>query len=241
MIPAANIVVVSPPPTTLVNTPLPDTIAAVRVPPDNITPSFSNVQINNNARGNSGALVLAETPPPAAAASVSAGAVATGGSLPGYGAPATFLAQLIGQNIAGAPLNGYLQQYETMIRNSLVKYGNSGAFAPPPQPSAYEKFVAQQRLEQPSAPQQARLQPAPEASTQTQPALPIAAAIAAAPQRSQPVQVKPQAATPESKEAPPSAPIKLAQAPAAIPSQAANAYQASAARIDAAAPQATTV
>lgn len=238
MIPAATITAAPSPPPTLVATPVFNATGVTYAPVDSVPASFSTVQIGPDARGNGGALPQPEVAPaPAAAASFST-AAATGGTLPGFGAPATFLAQLIGQYVSPhALLESVLEGYQ----RALVQYGNSYATltTKSSQPSVYERFVQQQQAERAAQPQP-RPQPAevPAQAQQAQ-ATPVAATLAAAPvvvksQAQEKPQPAPAVVSEEPQEAPVlPAPIKLARAPIAIPSLAANAYKASATRIDA--------
>lgn len=232
MFPVANTVatVTQPPP--LVATPLPESISTQRVPFDNVAPSFSSAQVYNNARGNGAIPTPAEAAPAPAVSSLSPTASAVTSPASSVGAPATFLAQLIGQSLpsSSTAASSFLAQYEQMVINSYVKYGNSYATFPRPvaEPSPYDKFVEQQRAAQPAPQPAAQPQPQPAAAQQAPP--PQAAPfIAAAPVVEKPAaepQAKPQPFTRKHQDT-----IKLAAAPATAPKLAAGAYQASAARL----------
>lgn len=127
-----------PPP--IVNTTVPGT-ATVHVPYDNVAPSVSSAQINNNARGNSNAAA----PPPVAPPVTDTPDLPQVTPLPSVltGAPpgvtltaqATFIAQLAGQDTS-PETQVILVQYEKMVTNSIVKYKPSFAFKPPDEPSS---------------------------------------------------------------------------------------------------------
>lgn len=119
-----------PPP--IVNTTVPGTSVA-HVPYDNVAPSVSSAQIDNNTRGNSNAPAQSAPPPPPALTTETTGytplASFTSAPAAGLGAQATFIAQLAGQDLSPES-KGVLVEYEKMVANSNVKYMPSEAFKP---------------------------------------------------------------------------------------------------------------
>lgn len=134
--------------TSLVATSIPDT-AALRVPVTNVAPTVSSVQVNNNASSNNGGVFSFET-----SAAVSAGTIPSvppanlRAGLAG-GAPATFLAQLIGQDVPVAfqqSVASVLAGYEQLAALSFVKYKPSNASLPPPPPiGVFGRILQQQK------------------------------------------------------------------------------------------------
>lgn len=170
----------TPPP--VINTMLPGATIA-HVPYDNVAPSVSNAEVNNNASNNN-------TPPPApapeAASSLSV-EEAFSNYLSGSAAPvlninaqATFLAQLIGQDITVPPETaGLMVQYEKLDAFSNVKYKPSNAQKPETAPSGAFSRLLQAEPAAPAAP------PAPAATLAKAPVIiqftPVQAVQAARP------------------------------------------------------------
>ncbi len=246
MIPISNTVNPFPQPVTLVATALPET-NAVRAPVYTVPPSFSSPQVNNNARGNGGAYVPIDNPPVAVAETPVrniSGSFREPLSASG-GVQAPFLAQLISQysptTLQGV-LGGVLSEYEKMVFNSYVKYGNS-----------YAALVQTQHHAQPSDAfarvlQQETPEPAP------QPAAPVKAEAAPIPQPSPPIEQVAAASLPAAAAAPlpqkerteikapaqnPLPTVKAA-APKAAPAAGAIAYLLTAARSETSAPASVT-
>lgn len=121
-----------PAPATLVATPLPNSIA-LRAPYDNVSPSVSSSQLDNNARGNRNYLpkenvqqtIVANT----SVESFSAGSSQT--NLPSYSANAqtSFLTQLAAGDIS-AEVRGLFAQYDKLVSYANVKYKPSNAGKP---------------------------------------------------------------------------------------------------------------
>ena len=135
IVPTINTYTLPPP---IVNTAIPGT-AITHVPYDNVAPSVSNAQVDNNARGNS-------TPPPSPAdqpastpqdtvdtATFSNAPNSTSNSL-NIGAQASFIAQLAGQDVS-PETQGVLLQYEKLVTISNVKYKPSNALKPISEPA----------------------------------------------------------------------------------------------------------
>ena len=172
----ANIYSTNPIQTPLVNTMLPGATVA-HVPYDNVAPSVSNAQVENNTKGSSeaAAVTTGDQPPPEeayAAPSPAAGDPANLGTV----AQATFLAQLMGQD--GSPATqGILVEYEKLVSISNVKYKPSNAMKPPPAPAGVFGKILQQEKASVRAVQP--VQPLPEpvaAAAQVTPQAPVAAA-----------------------------------------------------------------
>jgi hypothetical protein len=219
MFPAlVNVTNLAPVPTALVATPLPDSIA-LRVPIDTTPPPVSSAQIYNNARGNGSytpSKSAAELSVPVSApANISPPIVSSASPT---NIPATFLAQLIAQNVPvelQSTLSGVLVQYEKMLNNSLVKFGNSYAsLPPPPQPSnSFGALLQKEKsapVTEPTA-ALARQQPA-------QPATPVPAPTV----QDAPVPARPTYVVREEKR----------ETPKAFTASAASAYKATAERAD---------
>lgn len=140
MLPAINVLNYNPP-TSLVATTMPDAIA-VRAPYDNVAPSVSSPQLNNNASPNNEVVpATAEDVQAAAAASETSSFTlpSNAQAIANSGSQAAFLAQLIEQD--GSPTaQNVLVQYEKLVNFSLVKYKPSDAGRPQADPAAtFEK------------------------------------------------------------------------------------------------------
>jgi hypothetical protein len=215
-----------PAPATLVATPLPENFAQ-RVPSTNVPPPVSSVQINNNARGNGGAAIVIENIPAisVAAASNPNNAVASSGqATQSSGVNATFLAQLIGQQVPPAmqgALSGVLAAYDQLVMASYVKYRPSNAQLPPPAPSGVYERILQQQPAQTVATPQPVVAEAPQPVQPQQPAPAVQQVQAASVQQ---VNTAPQVAVQQ---------VAQQQAPKqATPSTPISAYRASAARVE---------
>lgn len=247
MIPVINTAVNIPPAqTVLVATPLPDT-NTLRVPFDNVPPSVSNAQINNNARGNGAYAAVESVDYAVPVTSASAPAAAPGQSSIAPGIPAAFIAQLVGQQMPVAlqgALGGVLAEYEKMIVSSFTKYRPSNASLPPPPPSGvYGRILQQERAARvaPAPPAVAdKQQPAERVEPVAQPAAPLPQIEAeiAAPIAEVTVAQPAQAAAPVVAREP-AAPVQLSE-PIVLPASAANAYQATSLRVQMAAPASVT-
>lgn len=160
----------TPPP--LVNTTTPGTTVA-HVPYDNVAPSFSSAQIDNNTRGNSSPAAAppqqaAPLPPPAENASPFSLALTNAEGNFSTAAPATFLAQLMGQDLS-PEARSVLVQYEKLVNIGNVKYKPSNAQKPESEPTGvFGKILQTERASGP--------RPAPELAS------PLLAAQAPAPQ-----------------------------------------------------------
>lgn len=143
-----------PPQAPLVNTAMPGSDVA-RVPYDNVAPTVSNVQIDNNARGNNGYASAAPSNASAEAAGnfeLGSPAMRSGGNL---GMPTAFLAQLLGQTLSAeidSVTQSLLVEYEKLVFLSNVKYKPSNAFKPPPAPVSIFDTVLRDTRTQASEP-----------------------------------------------------------------------------------------
>lgn len=136
MLPVAS--VNNPVPVPIVNTTLPGTVV-VHVPYDNVAPSISSAQVNNNASPNSEAAAAEEETATDQADAVSeeaqAASNATSNAAPSLPGPqATFLAQLLSQD-GSPPVQTILVQYEKLNALGNVKYKPSNAFRPTQAPA----------------------------------------------------------------------------------------------------------
>lgn len=168
MIPAAAIVNnPAPAQPSLVATPLAGNFAQ-HVAPSNVPPSVSSVQINNNARGNGSytpVTQIAQLAVPVVDGDAMTGAI---DGMASSKIPATFLAQMIGQEVPPAlqgTLSNVLAAYDQLVANSFVKYKPSNATVPAPAPAGvFGRILAQ---DQP-APQPARVEAPPPQPVQVQ-------------------------------------------------------------------------
>lgn len=147
MLPAVNASVIPAPPS-FVATPIPGNQTA-HVPPDNVSPPVSNVEIRNNNKGNGGGTTAA--PPPQSAAIPLAPAINIPAFLRvssptlGAGASTAFVTQMIGQDTSQAA-KSILVEYEELIALSYVKYRPSNATLPPPEPvGLFGKLLQQEK------------------------------------------------------------------------------------------------
>lgn len=232
MLPTISSFNITTPPQTLVATQIPDN-NALRVPYDNVEPALSTVQINNNARGNGGAVSLSQ--PGAQTASVP---TITIGEVPAFlsgassglsaSVQATFLAQMLGQDYDGAPteaMKSILVEYEKLIAYSYVKYKPSNAMLPPPEPAGLFGKLLQQEKAARAVPQSAA-----EATARAVQATPVAAIATSVPAaRPAPTATRTANTTTTIQEFVESEPVASAS-PIATPILAINAYLASASR-----------
>lgn len=146
MMPIVNSVVPPPPiQTPMVNTAVPGS-TVVRVPHDNVPPSVSNAQVENNTRGNNGQQQIAEeqAAPPAPIAEGEEFFIEH--SYPNnprtVTAQTTFLAQLAAQMDDSPQAQVLLVQYEKLVAFSNVKYKPSNAMKPQAEPAgAFGKIL----------------------------------------------------------------------------------------------------
>ncbi len=150
MLPLINTTLTSvTPQPSLVATPVPES-NTLRVPPTAVAPPVSSAQIDPNASGNNQLLPQTTGTPSSPSAAIAQSLVVTANNLsPGapIGAPATLLAQMIGQNLppeAQNMLRGVLNEYEKIIVNSYVKYKPSNASLPRAEPAgAFSQMLKQ--------------------------------------------------------------------------------------------------
>jgi hypothetical protein len=217
MIPiAGSVIPTTPVQTPLINTALPGT-AVMHVPYDNVAPSVSNGEVNNNARGNSDGTSLEEAEQVAVASAGAAQSSPAGdaANLAPAG-QATFIAQLLSQ---GTPISGLLLEYEKLVSFSNVKYKPSNALKPAPAPAGvFGRILHQEKAVLPPVPVEVPAQPQAEAA-------PVPMEKIEAPAAAAPVVPVPKAAP-----APAEAPVKLPSSIRNVVSQAIDAYAASKAR-----------
>lgn len=156
MWPVVNTSITYVPAQALVATTIPGSFAT-HVPYDNVAPSVSNPQVNNNASGNGGAFsVASETAQIAVADSGTSFPPFNEALTPSPSTPqATFLAQLVSQDDT-AETQVILVQYEKLMNLGKVKYKPSDAGLPTPDPAGvFGKLLRQERpsVRQISAPQ----------------------------------------------------------------------------------------
>ncbi|MFO0389133.1 MAG: hypothetical protein ACK502_05375 [Alphaproteobacteria bacterium] len=133
----------------VVATPVPES-STLRVPPTTVAPSVSNAQVDPNASGKNPLLLQTQGTPSSPAAAITQSLVSGTVNLApekSLGAPATLLAQMIGQNLppeAQNALRGVLNEYEKIVINSYVKYMPSNASLPQSEPaSEFSQIVKQ--------------------------------------------------------------------------------------------------
>src|SRR5688500_7077465 len=155
MLPAvtSNVVYTPPQQAPLVNTVILGS-EVTRVPSDNVPPSVSNAQVDNNARGN-GTFAAGIPPPdtPETSADIVFNPAPGGRPAPTVNLPTAFLAQLLGQSLPaeiGGSTQTLLIEYEKLIALSNVKYKPSNAFKPPPLPASIFGAILQQEQATPS-------------------------------------------------------------------------------------------
>ncbi|MGE0754486.1 MAG: hypothetical protein AB7L92_04935 [Alphaproteobacteria bacterium] len=135
----------------LVNTAIPENIAQ-RVPYDNVAPPVSSPRTEPDARGNR--QFFSSSPIPTASQTPPPEQTAYGKPLSGapFGAPATLLAQLIGQPVpqqTSNQLRTILSEYEKLLTNSQIKYLPSNAGRPAAEPAgAFSRLLAQPAKQQ---------------------------------------------------------------------------------------------
>lgn len=129
--------------TPLVNTTTPGT-NITRVPYDNVAPSVSSAQVDNNTQGNNTIVSSSNQQAPASETAAAAEEGASGflnqiqrsvsASL-SSGVQSTFVAQLAAQD-SSPETNGILVEYEKLVANANVKYKPSNAAKPQDGPSS---------------------------------------------------------------------------------------------------------
>lgn len=129
----------------LINTAIPGS-AITHVPYDNVAPSVSNAQVDNNTAGSVPVVVAEEqdtAPPPQTTSDTSPFPAVQSGAQQSQnvGVQAAFLAQLLADD--GSPeIRTILVQYEKMLALSNVKYKPSNALKPTEEPaSSYESLL----------------------------------------------------------------------------------------------------
>ena len=151
MLPLASVYSTNPIQTPLVNTALPGS-AVTHVPYDNVAPSVSNAQVENNTKGNSEISSAAASEPPASEnAAASAAAAAGDAANLGTIAQATFLAQLASQDSSPAT-QVILVEYEKLVSISSIKYKPSNAQKPEAGPSNAFSRLLQEENTAPATP-----------------------------------------------------------------------------------------
>lgn len=118
--------------TTLVATPLPNSIA-LRAPYDNVSPSVSSSQLDNNARGNRNSLPKENASQTvivnSSAENFSASSSQTNSTSYTANAQTSFLTQLAAGDIS-AEVRGLFAQYDKLVSYANVKYKPSNAGKP---------------------------------------------------------------------------------------------------------------
>lgn len=144
--PIGNIII-NPPPTTLVATALPNSIA-LRVPYDNVPPSVSNTQLDNNARSNQN--ILQKSGDAQAAAAITSStenfsvtSIANTQAL-NIAAQTTFLAQLAAGDIS-PEVRTIFAQYDKLVSYANVKYKPSNAGKPSEPVGMFGRFLQQEK------------------------------------------------------------------------------------------------
>lgn len=157
MLPAvtSNVAFIPPQQAPLVNTAILGS-EATRVPYDNVAPSVSNAQVDNNTKGNSTPFASPAAPAPSSELSASAFALpSAAGTSPVISLPTNFIAQILGQDISGnldSVTRGILVAYERLVALSDVKYKPSNALKPSGGPAgAFSELVQQNPPVQQSA------------------------------------------------------------------------------------------
>jgi len=176
MIPSVTSAPIYIPPTPVIGTTVPDS-TVTHLPPDNVPPSFSSVQVNNNARGNSTPTPQDEITPDEVAAQSDAAPIVSSQSLTQPGgqvasAQATFLTQLVAQDDPQSQT--ILVQYEKLVAYSNVKYKPSNALGPQIAPASLfsniiHEPVAAHAVEATPAPSAPEPAPGPEEPTAATP------------------------------------------------------------------------
>lgn len=144
--PIGNIII-NPPPTTLVATALPNSIA-LRVPYDNVPPSVSNTQLDNNARSNQN--ILQKSGDAQAAAAITSStenfsvtSIANTQAL-NIAAQTTFLAQLAAGDIS-PEVRTIFAQYDKLVSYANVKYKPSNAGKPSEPVGMFGRLLQQEK------------------------------------------------------------------------------------------------
>ena len=206
----------------IVNTTTPGT-TVLHVPPDNVAPSVSGAQVDNNTKGNNAApqaveeqVVLSE----AAGTATFSVIPATTPSSQSVSAQSAFIAQLAGQDTS-QETHTILKQYEKLVEFSNVKYKPSNAFKPSSSPASVFGSILHQEK---AAPQPAVQAQAPVVSA------PVSH-VEAAPVQTNAVSEVPHEAPVQAEEQPIIVTTPIAAAIVKTQSPAITAYAASAARV----------
>ena len=188
MLPAvtSNVAFIPPQQAPLVNTAILGS-EATRVPYDNVAPSVSNAQVDNNTKGNN--TPFTGTPAPAPSSELSASAFAlpsAAGTSPVISLPTNFIAQILGQDISGSIDNvtrGILVAYERLVALGDVKYKPSNALKPSSGPAgAFGELIQQAPpVQQAAAPVASVAVEAPAIDVQAEPVAQVETIIADAP------------------------------------------------------------
>ncbi len=122
--------------------------AITHVPYDNVAPSISSAEVNNNASPNSTAITAGDQPAATAADSydeeqTSSTSATNAMQNQGGGAQATFLAQLMSQD-GSPPAQAILVEYQKLSAIGLAKYKPSNAMKPLAAPSSAFGQILQQ-------------------------------------------------------------------------------------------------
>lgn len=154
---ASNVVFIPPQQAPLVHTAILGS-NVLRVPSDNVPPSVSNAQVENNSKGGANAFLLPSVDEDAGDGVAPPFSLPpTSRPSPSIQLPTTFLAQLLGQIGGPGPdsiTQGILVEYEKLVALSNVKYKPSNALKPPPDLSgAFDKLLKASAPVPPPAPQ----------------------------------------------------------------------------------------
>lgn len=138
----------TPPPPTLVSTPLPNSMA-LRVPYDNVPPSVSNTQLDNNTNGNHNALPKASHPQTnltinSETENFSINTAARSQELI-VNPQTVFLAQLAAGDIS-PEVRTIFAQYDKLVSYANVKYKPSNAGKPTEPIGIFGQFLQKEKL-----------------------------------------------------------------------------------------------
>lgn len=159
MLPLVNTAIVptAPPPSNLVATQVADSNVQ-RVPPVNVSPPVSSAKTEPDARRNPQFFSPVQSQAPVTVNQQATNTVeGRQFSAQSFGAPATLLAQLIGQQTpqeSAGRLESILQEYEKLVVLGQTKYRPSLASKPPPPPPGPAAKLAQQLREVQAQPTQ---------------------------------------------------------------------------------------
>lgn len=237
MLPIAVVNNYNPVPVSLAGATLPGSVVA-HVPYDNVAPSISSAEVNNNASPNSematsdqAAAIQADANDGEQTSSAAANNAAQNQS---GGAQATFIAQLISQDIS-PPAQTILVQYEKLVAISNVKYKPSNASKPAAAPSSAFGQILQQSKPAVNVQPVQPVQPQPRQPVAATPAAVSEEAVAANPE---PV-VLPQPRPPV-QQRPVTVSVNTSKASANAAPQITSAYMATASRVTAQSLETTT-